>query len=228
LEASCSGGCLVDKFGLVLGAEFSSELVIVLLAIPVSHEVDSKSFVVLEAHDEEVSASDGVVNGESSLVAEGISVGRQLSAFEENGADLRVGGNGSLGLTNNAGCAVSYVNLLTFDNGFKTVNIFAAKNFEAFTLGVDTTLISDEVVHGGESGGIGSHNKDDLLRGVGACDGGELSEGRHEHGLGGVLSGETLIKHHESAVTSNATDTLGNKFINCLEELSLDSRGQLT
>jgi hypothetical protein len=63
LEASCSGGCLVDKFGLVLGAEFSSELVIVLLAIPVSHEVDSKSFVVLEAHDEEVSASDGVVNG---------------------------------------------------------------------------------------------------------------------------------------------------------------------
>lgn len=186
------------------------------------HEVDSEPLIVLETHDEKVSTGDGIVYGESSLVADGISVWRQLGTFEEDSANLGVSSNSGFGLAYDARCALGNINFLTLGNGFKSINIFTADDNVSTALVVNSTLVSDEVVHRFEGLTVGGHNKDHFLFGVSTCDSGELSQSGHEHWLFGVGSGEFLIPHHESAVTGDSANTLCFEKINCLEELFLD------
>jgi len=73
-------------------------------------------------------------------------------------------------------------------------------------LGIDTALVTDEILHGLEGRSIGSHDNDLLILGESASDSGELGKGTHEDGLVGKSTSEGLLPHHESTVSGDTGD----------------------
>jgi len=186
-----------------------SEFVVVLDTVPLFLPVVLSEFsVVEEAVHEEVTASDGIVDGEAGGVTDSIGVRRELSAFEKEGTDIGEVFNSLLAQGNHTGLNLSGINLASNSNSFESVNVLTTDDVVSFILGLDTTLLTDEVCHGLEGFTVGGHDNDLLVLVEGASDSGELSEGTHEHGLVSEGASEFLLPHHETTVTRDSTHLL--------------------
>jgi len=73
-------------------------------------------------------------------------------------------------------------------------------------LGINTALVTDEILHGFESSSVGSHDNDLLVFGESASDSGELGKGTHEDGLVSKSTSEGLLPHHEPTVSGDSMD----------------------
>jgi len=118
----------------------------------------SESRVVPEAVHEEVTCSDGVVDGESSGGSDGIRVWRELSALEEESTGSRVFVNGFLAEFNHSGLNLDGVDLASSNDSFESGNILGSIDLVSILVHLDTTLVLDEVVHGLKSDGRSSHD----------------------------------------------------------------------
>lgn len=186
-----------------------SVLVLVLDTIPlILPLVLSESGVIGESVDEEVASSDGIVDGEAGRVTDSIGVRRELSAFEEEGTDFGEFFNGFFADSDHTRLNLSSVDLASNSNSFESVNILSTDDMVSGVLGIDTTLVTDEVFHGLESCSVGGHDNDLFVRSEGTSHSGELGEGTHEHRLVSESASKRLLPHHESTVTSDSTHLL--------------------
>lgn len=200
---------LVLELGFLVFGEMLSVLVLVLDTVPLFLPfVLSESWVIGETVDEEITSSDGIVDGETGGVTDGIGVWRELSALEEEGT-----GSGEIFDSLNADGDHTGFNFLDIDlasdsDGFESGNVLSTNDMVSGVLGIDTTLVTDEILHGYESLSVGSHDNDLFVSSEGASDSGELGEGAHEDGLVSESSGEILLPHHETTVTGDSADLL--------------------
>lgn len=201
-----------------------------MLAVPfLLPGLEAEASVILTACNEEVAISDGVVDGQTSRSSNSIGVGGQLSALEEEGARIPVLLELGLAEGDDAGLHLLEIYFLAQSDSLESWYTASTNNNIAGLLSVNTALISNEITHGLESLAISSQHNDSFLRAVGAGDGGELGQGRHEDGLVSVLAGEGLEPHHESAVTCDATHVhLLVKIFDSRDELLLHRLSQLT
>lgn len=186
-----------------------SVLIVVLDTVPLFLPfVLSESWVIGETVNEEITSSDGIVDSEASGVTDSIGVWREFSALEEEGTGLGEILKSLFANLDHARFDFSGIDLSSNSNSFESRDILSTDDMVSGVLGIDTTLVTNEILHGLKSFSISSHDNDLFVSSEGASDSGELGESTHEDGLVSESSGKLLLPHHETTVTSDSANFL--------------------
>mmetsp|Transcript_64149 Transcript_64149/g.155094 ORF Transcript_64149/g.155094 Transcript_64149/m.155094 type:complete len:232 (+) Transcript_64149:804-1499(+) len=137
-------GMVVLQEGLVFFSEVLAELVLLLGLVPVFLPVtDAKALIVLEGVDVEVRASDGIEHREASGGPQGICIGRQLRALEEDGPDGLLCLQDIHRHLDDTRLDDVKRHLLSFRHGIKTWNGLAALDDEAVLIHIKSTAVEE-------------------------------------------------------------------------------------
>mmetsp|Transcript_126340 Transcript_126340/g.299952 ORF Transcript_126340/g.299952 Transcript_126340/m.299952 type:complete len:276 (+) Transcript_126340:56-883(+) len=218
---------LVDQLLHLISTQVLPENVVFLLAIPIQLPlVEAKPRIVLPRRQEEVSVGDGIEDGELGFVAQGVGIGRQLCALEQNGTDRCVLLEDLLDHIDNARLHVVDVDLLTFCNRVEARNILAALDHEAGIVNVETTAGQKRLLLRLQRVIIRGENQHLVVLVESNGDHRALHHRAHETRHTGHLTCQRLERHHETTVTRDAAAAFVFQPLHGFDELLLHIRRQ--
>mmetsp|Transcript_7495 Transcript_7495/g.12994 ORF Transcript_7495/g.12994 Transcript_7495/m.12994 type:complete len:287 (+) Transcript_7495:1098-1958(+) len=162
------------------------------------------------------------------MVAQGIGVGRQLRAFQEDRADHRVLLDQIQRHLDDAGLHDVQGHFLSLGHGVEARNILAAMDDKAVLLHIKATTRHQDLLLRFQRMLVGREDHNLIVWVKCGSNDGTLHHRGHKNGLCGNLPRKHLKCHHETAITGDGTDSSGLQVLNGIREASLHLLGELT
>mmetsp|Transcript_47731 Transcript_47731/g.136819 ORF Transcript_47731/g.136819 Transcript_47731/m.136819 type:complete len:403 (+) Transcript_47731:641-1849(+) len=201
------------------------------LLLPV---INAEAGVVLVAADVEVGGRDCIPDRKACRGSQGVRVGRQLRALQEDADDSGVLAQEVHGHLDDARLHDVDGHGLAFGDGVEAGDVLATLDDESALVQIESTTVEQDIFLRLQRVAVGRQDEDLLLGIERSRDDGALHHRRHEDRSGGNLPCQRLEGHHKTAVAGNGVDTLllqeldplGEASFHFLRELALLSHLQ--